>query len=454
MGNQVVSMGKLFLIAISLFLVSGIVLLITAAVSNGSLPYATYTTIFLVSFGGPFVLLVPELRGATRNVLLATIRVVFAPIIYRVAFAWIVRNAEQETYDNLRLLSLDKDQTFFAKTRQALDLIKTRDPLNYQRVRTFLRLITDFSYGHYDIYHQAYHANRFELKEESLESYASGIIHEAIHGRLQRCRTPYRANTARHESICKQVQLRFLTRIGAHELAQSLRSTRDWWLPQAKKEKIAQYVQSAKKESLREGGIASHLAVGWLTAIQKFTGHAQADGEPRVMRTYKEGNIDVSEVDYNGDGKTDGWIYAEGDTLLRCERDMNGDGQLDWWGSWEGNQARIELDTRGSGKIDRRFVLTDGLLSRSEWDTNGDGAADKIGVVRYYKQQTESVIYWFTSTGDVFAIEYRAGDSVIGEAAVQGGVVTNTTGRTRHKVGEKISETLEAFRDCAPEVRR
>ncbi len=406
------------LLFIGLAILIGTIVLMMVLMSFTSWPYRTYAMCGWLLITGLLAIVVPQVRTIVLKVVFMPIRLVIgSPLFHRTLIALIMRNAKRETYENLQLLSYFSkagDQTFFEKTRQALDFIKTNDSLNYRRVQRFLRLITDFGIGgHYDAHYHAFHVDRFRLQRETIECYASGIIHEAIHGRLEHCRISYRENAARHEYLCKKLQVRFLKKVGQDELAQTLQFARDWWLPESKR----RYMESLKGEVAKESWLAYRaLEVG--LAVQKLSGKPQASHREALVRTYKQGDCDVSEYDYNKDGKTDCWIYREGNTI------------------------RVERDLKASGKVDYRKFLEGGKETRFEWDEDGDSVMEKIGRVKYYKQDTESEIYSFTSNGSLYNVQYRVGRNVVGQAAISDGVVTNTQGRVRHNAGERISMNL------------
>lgn len=276
--------------------------------------------------------------------------------------------------------------------------------------------MTDFGIGgHYDAHYQAFHMDRFRLQQETVESYASGMIHEAIHSRLERYRIPYRGNAARHEHICKGVQIRFLKRVGQEELAQTLQFADNWWLPEPIRRSSVDYLKSLRAEVAQQSGLADRVVEGGLGAMQTFFDRSKENSREALVRTYKQGTCDVLEYDYNKDGKTDCWIYREGDTI------------------------RVERDLKASGKVDYRKFLEGGKETRFEWDKDGDGVMEETGCVKYYKQDTESEVYSFTSNGSLYNVQYRIGRNIVGRVTVSDGVITKTEGRIPHNIGERIS---------------
>ena len=412
------------LLFIGLAILIGTIVLMMILMSFTSWPYWTYAACgWVLIIIGLLAVVIPEVRKTVWNIVLTPLRLTIgSPLLYRALVALMMRGAKRETYENLQLLcyfSKERDRTFFEKTRQALDFIKTHDVLNYGRVCQFLRLITNFGIGgHYDAHYQAFHVDRFRLQQETVESYASEMIHEAIHGRLRRCRIPYRGNAARHEHICKAVQIRFLRRVGQEELAQNLQFADNWWLPEPRRRSRDDYLKSLGVEVAKESGLVNRVVESGLGAMQKLIGGSKGNSEEAFVRTYKQGNCDVFECDYNKDGKTDCWIYCEGNTI------------------------RVEQDLKASGKIDRRTFVEGGKATRLEWDEDGDGVMERIGCVKYYKQDTESAIYWFTATGSLRNIQYRVGVNIVGQLTVSEGVITNAEGHVPHNVGERISMSL------------
>lgn len=421
-------LGKLLtLLLAGTLILAGSILLLILLVSFTSWPQWVYGCILV---GGISLLLIPEVRASARAVgsmVVGLIVGLVSSLVIRAMFWIMIRSAKAESHDGIQLLSTEEDQAFFLKTHQALDLIKDKDPLNYRRAQCFLRFITDFGIGgHYDSAHKAFHVDMFLFKNESLEEYAAEIIHEAIHGRLDRCRIPHQREPARHESICQQVQVRFLKRIGQDELAHGVQLARDWWLPEALKGRVAAHIESQREQLSTKPGLLNRWSASFYGALASWNRKPPMNGEgaETILRTYKQGSLDVFEIDNNGDGKADTRVYVEGGAIRQSDS-----------------------DSQGSGRWDYRGFYTDGRLTRCEW-LSSDGAIEKLGYVKYLKQGTQSEIYWTNPNGQLESVAFcngppNAGESAVGYAAVDSmGVVTAAQGRTRYKMGEKVSIDL------------
>lgn len=90
---------------------------------------------------------------------------------------------------------------------------------------------------------------------------------------------------------------------------------------------------------------------------------------------------DLREVDTNGDGKPDQWLYIEGANLVKMEEDFDFDGSVDKRAVFfykDGQKVRVEIDSNMDGKADgwsyhrnhRRYLV--------QSDTNYDGVADYV----------------------------------------------------------------------------
>ncbi len=103
------------------------------------------------------------------------------------------------------------------------------------------------------------------------------------------------------------------------------------------------------------------------------------DGVVDRVEIYDEKGVIIRlEVDTNGDGKMNEWIFYKDGNPTKGERDANGDGKVDTWLRYnkEGMIIKSEADTDGNGKIDEWVIFKDGRPTQAERDTNGDGKAD------------------------------------------------------------------------------
>jgi len=328
--------------------------------------------------------------------------------------SWAMRGSLREIHDGIQLLSYRDDEDFINKTRAALNFIRSHDPLNYARIRRFLDMVTDlgFAGGYYDSDRRAYHADQFEARDESTVSYAAGIIHEAIHGRLERCRIPYRGNEARHENLCKQVQARFLDKVGEHRLANMVRSSEEWWLVEAVRSRRAAFLEHMRHHYRSEGGMHGFcLARFYGVAL----GKQNRESTLKPLRQYKQNQFDALEFDCDRDGKADQWEYYE-----------------------EGVLKMIELDSQRGGWVNQRTVYSNGELCRIE-NLKQDGTTEHLGFVKHSKQGTRKEIYWTTPEGHLTAIQLYIGTQLIGKAIVDDkGTVIETKGQPRYRVGQKV----------------
>ena len=276
----------------------------------------------------------------------------------------------EEDQDGIRLLSHRYDEDFIEKTRDALTLIKTHDPLNYRRVTRFLRMITDLGFGesYYDPRYHACHVDQLELRKESIPHYAAGLIHEAVHGRLERCQIPYQGNEARHENLCKQVQVRFLERIGEQRLANIVRSTEDWWSDETVHERRTMFLEAMRDEYKAHGTVPDQCLGRFYGMLARRSRQQGQIPKLKLLRQYKQDHLDVLEFDRDGDGKVDQWEYYD-----------------------EGVITMVEMSIRRDDLVDQRHIYVNGLLSRIE-KLGPDRAVTNIGYVTYYKQGTQKKI--------------------------------------------------------------
>ena len=108
------------------------------------------------------------------------------------------------------------------------------------------------------------------------------------------------------------------------------------------------------------------------------------DGRPDRTLIYDPASHEVVaiEEDSDHDGKIDTWTALQKGQVQRRRIDSDGDGQVDIWESYrDGQLVRIERDTNGDGFRDRISTYEHGRLVREDEDDDGDG---RIEMSRYY----------------------------------------------------------------------
>lgn len=104
-----------------------------------------------------------------------------------------------------------------------------------------------------------------------------------------------------------------------------------------------------------------------------------SDGKPDRFEHYDaQGVIQKVELDTDGDGKVDEWIFYEKGVAVRGEKDVNKDGKPEskLFYDEKGILVRTETDSTGDGKIDEWVYYTSGVPVKAEKDTNADGKVD------------------------------------------------------------------------------
>ena len=105
------------------------------------------------------------------------------------------------------------------------------------------------------------------------------------------------------------------------------------------------------------------------------------DGTPDRTLIYDPVSHEVVQIeeDTNFDGKTDTWTTLRGGKVTGRRVDTNGDGQVDAWSFYQnGVITRLERDTNGDGFPDHVAYYQNGRLAREERDDDGDGRTDMI----------------------------------------------------------------------------
>jgi hypothetical protein len=105
------------------------------------------------------------------------------------------------------------------------------------------------------------------------------------------------------------------------------------------------------------------------------------DGAPDRTLHYDLASHQVARIeeDNNRDGRADTWTALRGGRVVGRRADANEDGQIDTWTFYrEGVVTRIERDASGNGFRDHIAHYESGKLSREEKDDDGDGIPDLI----------------------------------------------------------------------------
>ena len=130
-----------------------------------------------------------------------------------------LRLSTGEQFDGLWIGTFDKPELALRRLREALQLIKTRDPLRYARLTRDLKRIWVFSISTPACFNYRLDAcqldERFVLAEATTpELLASAIVHEATHARLWNCGVGYdEALRPRVEAICVHRQVAFAKKL-------------------------------------------------------------------------------------------------------------------------------------------------------------------------------------------------------------------------------------------------
>lgn len=111
------------------------------------------------------------------------------------------------------------------------------------------------------------------------------------------------------------------------------------------------------------------------------------DGRPDRTIHYDPSTHQISaiEEDANHDGRIDTWTTVRNGAIVRRRADGDGDGRVDTWSYYRhGVLTRMERDSTGDGFRDHVSYYVDGRLAREEQDDDADGFAD---AVKYYDAQ-------------------------------------------------------------------
>jgi hypothetical protein len=105
------------------------------------------------------------------------------------------------------------------------------------------------------------------------------------------------------------------------------------------------------------------------------------DGRPDKTLHYDLATHQVNRVEEDGnrDGRLDTWISLREGAVVGRRTDEDGDGHVDSWGFYrEGTLTRLDRDSSGDGFRDHVSHYRNGRLEREERDTDADGRAETI----------------------------------------------------------------------------
>ena len=128
---------------------------------------------------------------------------------------------------------------------------------------------------------------------------------------------------------------------------------------------------SLPQTAVSSGSAARRVGKRWIAGALIVGGLLGAAGAWAVLHSPQLS----SEIDLDGDGRTDEFAYYFGQRLERVEQDRNRDGKIDQtihYGT-DGFLARIESDDDFNGRIDGRMRYRTGRIADSEVDFDGDG---------------------------------------------------------------------------------
>jgi hypothetical protein len=156
-----------------------------------------------------------------------------------------------DSIDGIELVLLfpGEPDTFFAKTRLALSLIRERDRRRYHRITQDLRRIALAKVGgeYYDIGIRTYVMDLSCLQARSPIDIALTIVHESTHARLRKCGIQTtKENRSRVEHVCLGQESAFAARCpDAAELLQRIEAKKrdPWWAESQVADRYDQYLR-------------------------------------------------------------------------------------------------------------------------------------------------------------------------------------------------------------------
>jgi hypothetical protein len=155
------------------------------------------------------------------------------------------------------------------------------------------------------------------------------------------------------------------------------------------------------------------------------------DGRPDRTLIYDPTSHDVVaiEEDSDHDGQVDTWTALQKGQVQRRRIDSNGDGQVDTWESYrDGQLVRIERDTNGDGFRDRISSYEQGRLAREEEDDDGDG---RIEATRYYddSEKLSRVEEDANGDGQVDVVSHYENGKLTSREILDTSMLKNTSGQ-------------------------
>ena len=155
------------------------------------------------------------------------------------------------------------------------------------------------------------------------------------------------------------------------------------------------------------------------------------DGRPDRTLIYDPTSHEVVaiEEDSDHDGQVDTWTAFQKGQVLRRRIDSNGDGQVDTWESYrDGQLVRIERDTDGDGFRDRISYYEQGRLAREEEDDDGDG---RIEMTRYYDASEKLLRVEEDTNGDgqIDVVSHYEGGKLTSREILDPSMLKNTAGQ-------------------------
>lgn len=141
----------------------------------------------------------------------------------RLSLAIIRRAAPSEIVAGIRVvdaMSIDAESDAAQRIGRALDLIRTRDPRRFNRIRRNIpEVVVNTVWGAaYDFHLGICFIGHEDVKQGAPEWVALLLVHESTHGELHRRGLELTAEThRRHEQICINEELRFARRLDGTE---------------------------------------------------------------------------------------------------------------------------------------------------------------------------------------------------------------------------------------------
>jgi len=121
--------------------------------------------------------------------------------------------SQRREIDSFSVYSVDGTQQFFKTATEAIALLRSKDPVRYERARRYMPVIAHVRQG-FNFYKHAVRAFYVHEPSEDVPYFASEIVHEATHAYLQSRGYRYDHRSRKHhEQICTRQQLAFIMRV-------------------------------------------------------------------------------------------------------------------------------------------------------------------------------------------------------------------------------------------------